>query len=332
MALRGKKPETVSKRLKLLLFGQAGVGKTTAAIQMPRVYLVDTERGAENDQYVKALAASGGVYWHTADPDDLIAEVRSLISDTHPYQTLVIDPLTIIYNDLCEKGADAVGTDFGRYKIPADRKLRHLLALLLRLDMNVVITSHSKVKWIRAKDAKGKDTVAEDGMTFDCYGKLDYLFDLVIEVQKRGLDRLGIVRKTRIEAFPEGDIFPFTYEEIADRYGRDILERAAVPVALATPTQIAELTVLLGLRTDAEDLKAKWFKKAGAESLDEMTAEQVGHCITYLGGKPADPTIAVTPPPANSAVPTGETVATATKSSSGSLKAAPKTDRKAVTV
>jgi GTPase SAR1 family protein len=42
MALRAKKPEAVEKRLKALFYGSAGVGKTTAAIQFPRPYLIDT--------------------------------------------------------------------------------------------------------------------------------------------------------------------------------------------------------------------------------------------------------------------------------------------------
>src|SRR5690606_26555919 len=102
-----------------------------------------------------------------------------LLSERHDFKTLVIDPLTIVYNDLLDKAAEEVGTDFGKHKGPADRKIKHLLNLLLRLDMNVIITSHAKPNWVRAKDAKGKDTVIQEGITFDCYGKLDYLFDLV---------------------------------------------------------------------------------------------------------------------------------------------------------
>ena len=37
--LRGKKPETIEKRLKALFYGPAGVGKTTCAIQFPKPYL-----------------------------------------------------------------------------------------------------------------------------------------------------------------------------------------------------------------------------------------------------------------------------------------------------
>ena len=56
--LRARKPEAVTKRLKLFMFGPAGVGKTTAAIQFPNSYIIDCERGAEN--YDKLIAASEG--------------------------------------------------------------------------------------------------------------------------------------------------------------------------------------------------------------------------------------------------------------------------------
>lgn len=286
MALRGKKPEAMEKRLKALFYGAAGVGKTTAAIQFPRPYLIDTERGAENTQYVKLLNDAGGAYFFTTSADELIAEVTSLISEKHEYRTVIIDPLTVVYNDLLDKAAAEVGTDFGKHKGPADRKIKHLLTLLLRLDMNVIITSHAKPKWVRTKDAKGKDTVVEEGSTFDCYGRLDYLFDLVFEVTKRGKERVGIVRKTRIETFPEGEVFPFCYGEIAERYGRTILERGAVPVALATVEQVAELTALLETRKDGPALAEAWLEKAGAERLSELPADAAVKCIAYLkGGK-----------------------------------------------
>lgn len=281
MALRGIQPHTIEKRLKMLLYGPAGIGKTTASIQFPRPYVVDTERGAENEQYVKLLKDAGGAYYFTTDPDELIAEAKSLISEKHDYRTLVIDPLTVIYNDLLDKAAAEVGTDFGKHKGPADRKIKHLLTLLLRLDMNVIITSHAKPRWERAKDSKGKDTVIENGLTFDCYGRLDYLFDLVIEVGKRGKERVGKVIKTRIEAFPEGDIFPFSYAEIANRYGKGILEKQAVPQELASLEQVAEIERLIKTLHLPAETTAKWLDKAGAESWGEMPAEAIGKCIDW---------------------------------------------------
>lgn len=280
--LRGVKPSEIKKRFKALFFGPAGAGKTTAAIQMPVPYLIDTERGAENPQYVKLLNQSGGSYFFTTDPDELITEVGSLLQSKHDFRTVIIDPLTVPYNDLIDKFAIELGTDFGRHKGPADRKIKHLLALLTRLDMNVIITSHAKPKWIRSKDAKGKDIITEDGQTFDCYGRLEYLFDLVIEIQKRGKDRVGIVRKTRIDTFPEGDTFVFTYDEIANRYGREALEKEAEPQTLATVDQVAQLNHLIHLLSFPNEEVQKWLAKAGAESFAEMPADAAQKCINFL--------------------------------------------------
>lgn len=292
MALRGKKPEAVVKRMKALFFGPAGVGKTTAAIQMPSPYLIDTERGAENDQYVKLLKDKGGAIFQTSDFDEMLAEVMSLLTERHDYRTVIIDPLTVVYNDLCDKSAkslatreDPEGTAFGRHKAKADRQVKHLMNLLLRLDMNVIITSHAKILW--------GDGMTKLGNTFDCYAKLDYLFDLVFEIQKRGADRVGIVRKTRIEGLPEGEVFPFSYEEISKRYGAEVLERKSVAQALATPEQVEQLKSLLEVRTDGVTLLDKWLDKSDSASIEEMPAEVAAKCVEYLtvqASKPATKT------------------------------------------
>jgi hypothetical protein len=285
MSLKGKKPTTIQKRFKALWYGPPGSGKTITSLQFPMPYLIDTERGAENEQYVKLLEKAGGAYMFTNDPDELIGEVRELLSTRHPYKTLVIDPLTPVYNDLLDKWAttlatneDPTGTAFSRHKGPADRKIKHLLNLLTRLDMNIVITSHEKAKW--GKDVKGNPV--EIGRTFDTYAKLDYLFDLVLQVERRGDDRVATVTKTRIEAFPMDAVLPFNYVEISTRYGREILERDAVPVPLATPEQAKKLRGLLAEHDKGGELLAKWLDKSQSESIEEMPSDTVQACIDYL--------------------------------------------------
>lgn len=277
MALRGKKPELIQKRLKALFYGSAGVGKTTAAIQFPKPYLIDTEKGAENDQYVKLLEKNGGAIFQTSDFDEMIKEIISLLTEKHEYKTLVIDPLTTLYNDLLDKAAKEVGTEFGRHYGEANKRMKHMLNLLLRLDMNVIITSH-------AKNEYGENLVVL-GQTFDCYKKLDYLFDLVFEIQKRGKSRVGIVKKTRIEAFLDGENFPFGYEEIADKYGREILEKDAVAQALATSEQIKQIKELIELLKIPSETYQKWLDKSQAETWEEMPFDAMAKCISHLNEK-----------------------------------------------
>lgn len=277
MSLRGKKPTTIQKRLKSLFYGSAGVGKTTAAIQFPAPYLIDTERGAENDQYTKLLDKQGGAIFQTTDFEELITEIRSLLTEKHPYKTLIIDPLTTIYNSILDKAADIVGTDFGRHYGEANKKIKRLLDLLLRLDMNVIITSHAKNEY--------GDGMKVIGTTFDCYKKLDYLFDLVVEIQKRGKERVGVVKKTRISGFDEFEAFPFSYQTFAEKYGKEVLERDAVAQKLASFEQVTELTHLINVLKVEKEMTDKWLEKAQASSFDEMEEEQILKCIEYLKNK-----------------------------------------------
>lgn len=287
MGLRGVKPETVQKRLKALFYGSAGVGKTTAAIQFPRPYLIDTEKGAENSQYVKLLQKNGGVVFQTCDFNELITEVTALLTEKHEFKTLIIDPLTTLYNDLLDKSAlilksqakekDATGTEFGRHYAEANKKMKHLLNLLLRLDMNVIITSHAKAEY--------GHNMAVLGQTFDCYKKLDYLFDLVFEIQKRGKERIGLVKKSRIETFVDTETFPFSYDEIAERYGREVLERDAIAQKLAEKPQIDEVKRLIDLLKVPEEIWQKWLDKSSSEQWEEMPCDAIQKCIDYLNKK-----------------------------------------------
>lgn len=275
--LRGIKPTTIEKRLKAFFYGGAGVGKTTAAIQFPAPYLIDSERGAENDQYVNVLSKKGGAIFQTSDFNDLINEVRILLIEKHPYKTLIIDPLTNIYKDLIDKAELKYGSDFGRHYVKANKMMDQLLNLLIRLDMNVIITSHQKNEY--------GNNMAVLGQTFDCYKKLDYLFDLVFEIQKRGKDRVAVIKKSRIESFPDGECFPFSYNEIASRYGKEVLEKDAISEKAATEEQVEELRFLIELYHEPEEVIQKWLDKADATKFEQMTYEVVEKLINHMKSK-----------------------------------------------
>lgn len=292
MGLRGKKPQEITKRLKAFFYGNAKVGKTTAAIQFPKPYIIDTERGCENKKYSKLIDDSGGAIFQTQDFQEIINEIKSLLSVKHEYKTLVIDSLTPLYNNLVDKCADEIrrksleknkndditGTEFGRHISEANKRMKRLIDLLYRLDMNVIITSHAKEQY--------NNKMEIIGTTFDCFKKMDYMFDLILEIQKRSpTKRVAIVKGSRFDEFKELDTFDFNYEEIAKRYGTEILEKDSVAENLATKNQVEDLLRLIDLLKVPEETVQKWLDKANSETIEEMNMEAIQKCIDYLKSK-----------------------------------------------
>ncbi len=272
MPLRARKPEAVAKRLKLFMFGPAGVGKTTAAIQFPNSYVIDCERVTEN--YDKLITASGSVVYQTVDIHEVLAEVKALLTVKHDYRTLVIDPITTIYNDLLDKCETQVGSDFGRHYGAANKVMKRLANLIMALDMNVVITAHAKPEY--------GQNLAKIGYTFDGWKQLDYWFDLVVELGKKGKKRFAKVTKTRVETFPDEDVFEWSYDAIKRRYDVNVLEKEAAQLKLATPEQVREIKDLLGIVRLPEGTVDKWFAKAGVDLWEDMPADVVAKCIEYV--------------------------------------------------
>lgn len=289
MALRGKKPVAVEGRAKVMVFAPAGFGKSEFSARWPRPYFVDTERGAERGQYVDAINAGGGAYVQLDSLDEIISEVGELAREKHDYRTLIIDPVTVPYAAELDRSAQREGTEFGRHKIGPDRKMKRLLGLLVKLDMSVVLTAHAKSNWVTFKNAQGKEERAVDGSTFDAFPKTDYALDLVLEGTRvhPNKDRVARVIKSRLRAFPEFDTFAFSYDAFADRYGRAILERDAVPLALVTKEDAAELrTLIVQASIGTEDVE-KWLKKAGVEEVEDLPADIASKCIAFCRSRVA---------------------------------------------
>lgn len=275
MTLRGKKPEDRKQRLKLLLSGEAGVGKTTAAIQMPRPYIIDTEQGSVH--YGDLIEEAGGAVFEANHIDEVIAEVRTLMAEPHPYLTLVIDPVSTLYNEALDEGEMKVGTEFGRHYGYANRKFKRLCNLLTTIDMNVVVTAHEKNEYGAKLEVVGK--------TFDGYRKLDYVFDLWLQLerQRKTHKRLALVRKTRLREFPDMSRFEWTYQAIQERYGAQRLEKGVERIELATPEQVERFRYLLSQLSD-EQIKYLKIDKALAtvEDIADLSAQRIARGIQLI--------------------------------------------------
>lgn len=289
MALRAKSPEAKQKRLKMFVFGPAGVGKTTAAIQFPKSVIIDTEKGT--DFYADTINDMGSVVFQTSVFDEAVNEVRELLTTKHDFRTIIIDPITQLYNSCQEKYTrvfekhaktqkEAETQDFGmRYWGRVKSDFKTFQRMLLAIDTNLIILSHQK-------DLYG-DGMKKIGVTFDSMKGEDYLYDLVFRLENRNGKRMAVTVKERSEIgknkFPEE--FEWSYENFKKFYGAEIMEKESVPLTLATAEQVAELTHLIRLLNVDESTTAAWLTKADADKWDELTSEQITKCINALKSK-----------------------------------------------
>jgi hypothetical protein len=286
-------PEAVEpKKPKVLIYGPPGVGKTWGALDFPGVYYIDTEGGADLAHYREKLRKAGGMYFGpdqgSLDFDTVIGQVEALATEEHQYKTVVLDSITKLFNTAITNEQTRLGERdaFGASKKAPIRQMSRLASWLNRADMNAVVIAHQKDMW--GKDEKGNREVI--GMTFDAYEKLEYDLHLVLRISKLGnganSKRFAHVGKSRLTGFPEGEKFDWTYTaRFAERYGKDVIEKAVVPVVLATPEQVAEIQRLLEVVKLPDGTVEKWFTKAGVESFAEMSDAQIEASIKFLKGK-----------------------------------------------
>ena len=278
-------PETVEpKKPKVLIYGSPGVGKTWASLDFPSVYYIDTEGGADLDHYRAKLRNSGGVYMGpdqgSLDFDVVIGQIQALATEKHEFRTIVLDSASKLWNVALSDEQEALGAKdaFGAYKKVPTRKFTSMVKWLNRLDMNAVLICHQKDEW--GLNDKGQREVV--GFTFDCQDKLAYDLHLVLRIAKVGPSRYAYIGKSRLTGFPEGENFNWSYAEFAARYGKDVIEKAAAPLILATPEQVADLHRLLGVVKMPDDWQEKIFKKAGVELWEEMDSDKIESCIKML--------------------------------------------------
>lgn len=286
--LKAKDPrETEPRKPQMVIYGPTGVGKTWFALSFPNVYYIDTEGGASRLHYMKRLIDSGGKYMGPEDGSNdfetIIEQVKALAVETHAFKTLVIDSITKPFMTAISSEGERLGDKnaFGADKKPAIAYMRRLITAVHRLDMNVIFVAHEKADW--GTDAKGDR--AEIGKIADVYDKLVYELDLALQVAKRGPARTGIVKKSRLLGFPDADTFELSYAVFAERYGKDVIEKAVVPIALASAEQVAEINRLVELLKTEPAVIEKWKEKAQAETFAEFNTDFASKIIEGLTAK-----------------------------------------------
>lgn len=290
--LKARAPAEVTPgRIKGVLFGRGGSGKTWLALSFPRPYYIDTEGGADLPHYQARLKESGGAYFGkpdgSTDAASVLEQIKALATEKHDYKTLVIDSLSKVQGTMMAVEEERLGEKnaFGAYKKPAISWSRRLMAWLDRLDMNVWLIAHETSQW----EGQGKDRV-EVGKIPDAWEKWNYELHLALQVVALGPgQREAVVHKTRLQGFPLFSRFylqekgtDVAYAEFTKRYSRDFIEAAVHPVILATAEQCARIKQLLEVVTVHQDEQDKWFSKAGVSSFEELTADQAAAVIEFI--------------------------------------------------
>lgn len=281
------------RRLKLLLWGDSGSGKTTHALQYPAPVVIDLEGGTEhyaddfNFHVFKATTA-----------DEVTRAVRWLSVHPHAFRTLVIDPITIYWEALQakwqaiflrrNKGSKGHHGDFYVLQ-PKDwsclkAEFKDLLRQLIQLDMNVIVTARQKVQY---SDAGFMRPVGE---TFDGEKSLPYLFDSILRLYRDENGRfLAENLKDRSNKLPRGH-FEISYELIEQRLGRDALVREAVPVRRVTPEQLDRLRFFIATSGMNDETLRRRLAAYDAERLEDLTEDNAQVILDKLTTKAGDTT------------------------------------------
>ena len=289
--LKAKQPEEIEPgKTKGLLFGSSGVGKTWFSLSFPAPYYIDTEGGADLKHYQTRLKAAGGAYMGPVegalDFATIIDQMQALATEKHPYKTLIIDSVTKVYQTAIANEAERLGEKdaFGASKKPAIGWMRSLVNWTSRLDMNVWFVAHESPEWgVNPKTGQRE----EIGKLPDIWDKLVYELDIGLRVVRRGntFPALGIVHKSRLLGFPQGESFQLDYDTFGTRYGKNFIEGETKLITLAKNEQVIEIVRLVELlKIEADECK-KVLTKAGADKWTELSVEQADKTLIWLNKK-----------------------------------------------
>jgi len=270
------KAKAVSKRIKMLIWGASGVGKTTLVLQFPKLVMCDTESGS--DLYGDSFDFD---VLKAASADQVMQAVDWLLTHKHEYRTLAIDPITVYWDSLQRKWSSiflrrnksSKGFKHEFYDLqPRDwltvkSEFKELIRKLVSLDMSVVVTARQKVQY---GDSGFMKAVGE---TFDGEKSLPYLFDIIIRmyIDEKGR-RMCVCMKDRTNKLPK-EPFEADYKTFENLLGKKNLTRKAKPIAFATSEQKARITAHIKALGYTQEQVDKSLAAYEAESLDELSAD-----------------------------------------------------------
>ncbi len=197
------------RRAKLLVWGEAGSGKTTLALKFPKPALVDLEGGA--DLYGGSTSFD---VMRASTADEVTDAIRWLHRNTHSYETVIVDPVTVYWEALQRKWSDIflrrnTSSRGHRHEFydfqPRDwmtvkAEFKAVIRGLLALDVHVVLVAREKTQY--ADDGLMRPI----GTTFDCERSIAFVVDAVLRLRReRDGSHVAETIKDRSGTLPVGE-------------------------------------------------------------------------------------------------------------------------------
>lgn len=213
MAL-AKKATINNTYVKVLVWGEPGCGKSRFALSAPAPLVIDLEDStglyAEEFDFYKAKV----------DPNDTLANnaatlVKNIINEINSNEypdrkTLVVDPVTDLLDcieNFCiteyqkqinKKITDLNAVQKSKWYAYRRETSRKILDKLKNVPMNLILIARSKNVWDTV-DGKMQPV----GQTYDCLEIVEYLMDIIINLEKSSEGVVAKVKKSRLANLPE---------------------------------------------------------------------------------------------------------------------------------
>lgn len=208
-----KKATLEDAKLKIMVWGESGCGKSRFALSAPAPIVVDLEGSTR-------LYANEFDFWKAeidktnekASNSAILTKsvVEEIIKGEYPdRKTLVIDPVTDLLDtieDLCAKQYEQmIGKKIGelnqlqKTKWYAYRRecSRSMLNQLKDAPVNLILIARAKTVW-DSKDGKTQPV----GLSYDALEIVEYLMDIVIQLEKTPSGTRAVVKKSRLGNLP----------------------------------------------------------------------------------------------------------------------------------
>ena len=181
---------TVAKRLKILLYGASGSGKTLASLSFPNVAVIDTEGGT--DLYAGRPGIPEFSVLRAKSLQEVKEAVKFIAEDNGAtFETLVIDAITVLY-DVQKEAAARMGKDGEMNPRLWNRVNAQMVALynsLTNLPVHVVVIARESELY----EGEGLN-LKRVGTKPDVDKKVSYMFDFVVRMKA---DHTGEIIKSR---------------------------------------------------------------------------------------------------------------------------------------